>query len=82
MITSRGRRRQVLGAMFDRMRPRLVALRAAVLAARSCPPPLQGHFAQDAQMRLARDVASAFGYDWNRGRIDLAVHPFSFGRRR
>jgi len=67
-----------LGAMFDRMRPRLVALRAAVLAA-EVPTPLQGHFAKDAQMRLARDVASAFGYDWSRGRIDLAVHPFSSG---
>ena len=67
-----------LGGMFDRMRPRLVALRAAVLAAEA-PVGLTGHFAQDAQLRLARDVATAFGYDWSRGRIDLAVHPFSSG---
>lgn len=68
-----------LGGMFDRMRPRLVALREAVLAAPRQPKPLTGHFAQDAQLRLARDVATAFGYDWSRGRIDLAVHPFSSG---
>jgi carboxypeptidase Taq len=67
-----------LGAMFDRMRPRLVALREAVLDVPT-PAGLQGHFAQDAQLRLARDAASAFGYDWSRGRIDLAVHPFSSG---
>ena len=33
----------ILGAMFDRMRPRLVDLRAAVLAA-AAPAPLHGHF--------------------------------------
>lgn len=68
-----------LGAMFDRMRPRLVALRAAVLGADHQPAPLEGHFPADAQMRLARKLASAFGYDWSRGRLDLSVHPFSSG---
>ncbi|HEX9859378.1 MAG TPA: carboxypeptidase M32, partial [Paracoccaceae bacterium] len=68
-----------LGAMFDRMRPRLVALRAAVLGAAHQPKTLQGHFGTEGQLRLARDLASAFGYDWSRGRIDLAVHPFSSG---
>jgi carboxypeptidase Taq len=68
-----------LGAMFDRMRPRLVALRSAVLGAAHQPARLQGHFAQDGQLRMARDLATAFGYDWSRGRLDLAVHPFSSG---
>lgn len=68
----------VTGAMFDRMRPRLVRLRAAVLAAPQ-PPKLNHHFGQDAQMRFARDLALAFGYDFDRGRLDLAVHPFSSG---
>ena len=67
-----------LGGMFERMRPRLVALREKVLA-RPMPAKLEGHFAQEAQLRLARDVAGAFGYDWSRGRMDLAVHPFSSG---
>ncbi|MDP4033142.1 MAG: carboxypeptidase M32 [Pseudorhodobacter sp.] len=68
-----------LGAMFDRMRPRLVALRAAVLGAAYQPAALQGHFGTEGQLRLARDLASRFGYDWTRGRLDLAVHPFSSG---
>jgi carboxypeptidase Taq len=68
-----------LGAMFDRMRPRLVALRSAVLGAAPQPVPLQGHFGAEGQMRLARDLATAFGYDWARGRLDVAVHPFSSG---
>ncbi len=68
-----------LGAMFDRMRPRLVALREAVLGASRQPAALRGHFPHDGQMDLARRAASAFGYDWTRGRLDLAVHPFSSG---
>ncbi len=66
-------------AMFDAMRPRLVALRARVLAAPHQPKAISGHFAQDAQLRFSRDLAATFGYDFSRGRIDLAVHPFSSG---
>ena len=70
---------ETIGAMFGRMRPRLVALREKVLGAARQPVGLSGHFGQVGQMRFARDLATAFGYDWNRGRLDLAVHPFSSG---
>lgn len=69
---------QSLGAMFGRMRPRLVALREKVLD-KPAPKRLEGHFSADSQMRMARDLATAFGYDWSRGRMDMAVHPFSSG---
>ena len=69
----------IIGAMFDRMRPRLVSLRERVLGAADQPAPLTGHFAEAGQLALARELATAFGYDWNRGRLDLAVHPFSSG---
>lgn len=69
-----------IASLFDAMRPRLVALRDAVLGAERQPQPLTGHFPQETQLRLARACATAFGYDWARGRIDLAVHPFSSGR--
>lgn len=65
-------------AIFDEMRPRLVALREAALA-QPAPKPLLGTFDEQAQMRLARLLARAFGYDMSRGRIDKAVHPFSSG---
>lgn len=67
-----------LEAMFARMRPRLVALREAVLD-KPAPEPLSGGFDEGAQMRLARLVAKTFGYDMARGRVDKAVHPFSSG---
>lgn len=68
-----------LGAMFDRMRPRLVALREAVLGSGRSPAALNHVFPENAQLRLARICATAFGYDWTRGRLDIAVHPFSSG---
>ena len=68
-----------IGALFGRMRPRLVALREKVLGAAFQPVALQGSFGGTTQLALSREVAAAFGYDFNRGRIDEAVHPFSSG---
>ncbi|RBW57779.1 carboxypeptidase M32 [Ruegeria sp. A3M17] len=64
--------------IFDQMRPRLVALRAAVLD-RSAPQALTGSFDELKQMQLSEKLATTFGYDLNTGRIDKAVHPFSSG---
>ncbi len=67
-----------LAAMFGALRPRLVALRQACLD-RPQPAPLVGTFDAQAQMALSRKLAEVFGYDFARGRIDKAVHPFSSG---
>lgn len=67
-----------LETMFGEMRPRLTALRAAILE-RPAPKGLSGTFDEGAQMALTARLATAFGYDLNRGRIDKAVHPFSSG---
>ncbi|EEE37189.1 thermostable carboxypeptidase [Rhodobacteraceae bacterium KLH11] len=67
-----------IAAIFDEMRPRLVALRAAVLD-RPEPAALTGTFDELTQMRLSQKLALAFGYDLNNGRVDKAVHPFSSG---
>ncbi len=67
-----------IAAIFDEMRPRLVALRAAVLD-RPEPAALTGSFDELTQMRLSQKLAVAFGYDLNNGRVDKAVHPFSSG---
>ncbi len=68
-----------IAAMFARMRVRLVALREKVLGAPRQPEPLKGEFNRDGQLRLSRKLAEVYGYDFTRGRIDLAVHPFSSG---
>ncbi|MBL9073325.1 carboxypeptidase M32 [Tabrizicola sp.] len=67
-----------IAAMFDAMRPRLVRLREKVLGA-AAPKGVVGVFPAEAQLALSRELATVFGYDWSRGRVDLAVHPFSSG---
>ena len=67
-----------LAQMFGALRPRLVALRQAILD-RPAPRPLEGTFDEAAQLRLSQLLAETFGYDMTRGRIDKAVHPFSSG---
>ena len=67
-----------IAALFDAMRPRLVALRGAVLE-KPAPQGVRGTFDEAGQITLSGEVARAFGYDLTRGRIDKAVHPFSSG---
>ncbi|MFW2586987.1 carboxypeptidase M32 [Sagittula sp. SSi028] len=67
-----------LDAMFGALRPRLVALREAVLDKPQLPGLTQS-FDEDGQMALTHVLAKTFGYDMTRGRVDKAVHPFSSG---
>lgn len=67
-----------IAAMFDALRPGLVDLREAVLA-KPQPQGLSGMFDEEKQLLLSQKLASVFGYDQTRGRIDKAVHPFSSG---
>ncbi|MGR3804025.1 carboxypeptidase M32 [Marinibacterium profundimaris] len=67
-----------IAAIFDAMRPRLVDLRAAILD-KPVPAGLTGTFDPALQMAVSDALARAFGYDFTRGRIDTAVHPFSSG---
>ena len=67
-----------LTEMFGALRPRLVALRQAVLK-KPQPRALRGPFDEQAQMTLAQTVAKTFGYEMSRGRLDKSVHPFSSG---
>ncbi len=74
-----GARAADLQAMFSALRPRLVTLREKALNARHQPVALEMEFSEATQMLLARDLARSFGYDFKRGRLDKAVHPFSSG---
>ena len=67
-----------LQAMFDDMRPGLVALRERALNHPERAA-VSGSYDPQQQMKLARELAKLFGYDMARGRLDKAVHPFSSG---
>ena len=64
--------------IFDTLRPVLVDLRSRVLD-RPPAPEITGYFPIDKQRELCNEVAETFGYDFSRGRIDTAVHPFCSG---
>ena len=66
---------QLLGGLRDG----LVALRRRINGSGVDIPDLQGCFSKDQQMLIARELATAFGYDWTCGRLDFSVHPFSSG---
>jgi len=68
-----------LDVLLGNLRKGLVDLRERVSASSVEIADIQGSFSQDQQMLITRELASAFGYDWSRGRLDLAVHPFSSG---
>ena len=64
--------------MFGALRPGLVALRSSILEKKPVEK-LQGLFDEAAQLKLSSLLAKTFGYDFDRGRVDKAVHPFSSG---
>ncbi len=41
--------------------------------------PFEGTYNDGSQETLVRDALDALGYDWDRGRLDTAPHPFSSG---
>ncbi|MDC1383046.1 carboxypeptidase M32 [Candidatus Puniceispirillum sp.] len=67
-----------ISTMFQNLRPTLVNLRKEILS-KEKPKAISGNFDEKIQLKLANELAIAFGYDLNKGRIDQAIHPFSSG---
>jgi len=64
-------------AIFDGLRPKQVELIKAIASAKQVEDGfLYGKFNEKKMIDFGADVASRFGYDWNRGRQDQAPHPF------
>jgi carboxypeptidase Taq len=61
---------------FDRLRPSLTGLLQRLSSAAAEKNPARGTFPKDAQQTFCRFVAETMGFDFNRGRFDVAVHPF------
>ncbi len=64
--------------MFGRLRDGLGPLLDAI-AARPQVEPIEDEIDPAAQEALHRDVARALGYDFDGGRLDRSVHPFTSG---
>jgi carboxypeptidase Taq len=66
--------------IFNKLRPQQVELVAAI--AEKEPPDnsfIKQYYKEEYQQIIGRDVITRFGYDWNRGRLDEAPHPFTTG---
>lgn len=64
--------------IFDALRPQQVALLQEI--AEKEPPDngfIKQNFKEEYQKIIGRYVITRFGYDWNRGRLDVAPHPFT-----
>ena len=63
--------------LFSELRDGLLPL-VARLATRAAPASaLRGDFPIEAQRRFSRTVSERLGFDFNKGRLDEAAHPFS-----
>lgn len=69
--------------MLARLREELVPLIDSVSDsdAELATDAFAGEFDPDTQEELARDALDTLGYDWDRGRLDTAPHPFSTGNQ-
>jgi len=68
--------------IFNKLRPQQVELIQAI--AEKEPPDdsfIKQYYKEEYQELIGRNVITRFGYDWTRGRLDVAPHPFttSFG---
>jgi len=70
-----------LAELLGRLRPHLTSLREKITDSGKKIKPLKGDFNDAGQMEMARRLASVFNYNWDSGRVDKAVHPFSSGYR-
>ena len=74
-----GMKTSEMAALLSDLRTGLVDLRGRIGDSGKAMPVLQGDFSKDKQMALAQALPAIFGYDWEAGRMDLAVHPFCSG---
>ena len=71
-----GATKSQLEPMFEDLKRGTADMVRAVSAADDRTAPLRGTFDEGKQEVFGKAIASAFGYDWGRGRQDRAPHPF------
>jgi carboxypeptidase Taq len=75
--TDYGMKAKELQALFGELRKQLVPLVEQVTAgpevSQAC---IKQHFPKEKQLAYVKQLISAMGFDFNRGRLDLSPHPF------
>ena len=70
-----------LAKLLGQLRPGLTELRARISESERVAQPLFGKFPVDKQLDMAHRLATVCHYDFDGGRLDMSVHPFSSGYR-
>ena len=68
-----------VNAVFSGLKPELVALVGAISVNQDAVDDslIHQHWSQDGQLTFGREIVTALGYDFERGRLDLVPHPFT-----
>lgn len=80
-LFERGTTMAMITPIFDRLKQELIPFIDAIQHQARQPDTsfLQGHFAVDRQEALARKISRDIGFDFDKGRMDVSVHPFCGG---
>ncbi len=64
--------------IFDKLRPKQVELLEAISKSKQVDNSfLKQNYDQALQEKFGKHVITRYGYDWERGRLDIAPHPFT-----
>lgn len=80
-LFERGTTMAMITPIFDRLKQELIPFINAIQDQAHQPDTsfLQGHFAIERQESLARKISRDIGFDFEKGRMDVSVHPFCGG---
>ncbi|MFQ5482867.1 MAG: carboxypeptidase M32 [Nitrospinaceae bacterium] len=80
-VFERGMTMQALNPLFARLKDALIPMIRAIQASPDAPDTsfLEGCFPIDKQESLGRRISGAMGFCFDRGRMDVSVHPFCGG---
>ena len=73
----------LIGAVFGELKQALPGLLQEVMDKQKgrVPVELNGDYAEDAQHALSKELMQLLGFDFEAGRLDVSLHPFSTGVR-
>jgi carboxypeptidase Taq len=69
---------RVLGRLREELVPLIDEIQAR---GEELSSPFEGRYGEDAQMAVSEAALDALGFDWERGRLDTAAHPFTSGNQ-
>ena len=80
-IFERGMRMEYITPIFDKIKKKLIPLIENIGKSSNSPDAgfLEGDFSIAKQKKLGRSISQDIGFDYDRGRMDVSVHPFCGG---